>query len=90
MARVMLSVPDGLLKKVDEWAKAEHMKRSELFREALRGWLAAHGHVTIAESIVATRLRALEEMRKFREAHPPVPGAPDSVDLIRQMRGPLT
>lgn len=90
MARVMVTIPDEFLRKVDEAARGEHMKRSELFREALRGWLAAHGHVTTSESIVATRLQALEEMRKFREAHPPVPGVPDSVELIRRMRGPLT
>ena len=37
MARVMLSIPDRLLKEVDAAAEATHRKRSEFFKElALR------------------------------------------------------
>ncbi len=36
MAKVMVSLPDGFLKKVDRTAKAQGRSRSELIREALR------------------------------------------------------
>ncbi len=90
MARVMVTIPDDFLMKVDEAARGEHMKRSELFREALRKWLSARGPVDGAEALRARRLRVLDEMAEFRAAHPPIAGAPDSVEIIRQMRGPLT
>ena len=89
MARVMVTIPDDFLRKVDEAARGEHMKRSELFREALRQWLSAHGSADAGETLRARRLRVLDEMAQFRAAHPPISGAPDSVDIIRQMRGPL-
>lgn len=37
MAKVMISIPDALLKQIDEIARSEHRKRSEFFKElALR------------------------------------------------------
>lgn len=33
MAKVMISLPDELLKKIDAVAKLEHRKRSEFFKE---------------------------------------------------------
>ncbi len=90
MARIMVTIPDDFLKKVDEAARGEHMKRSELFREALRHWLSARGSVDSGEALRARRLRVLDEMAEFRAAHPPIPGTPSAVDIIRQMRGPLT
>lgn len=36
MAKVMVSLPDGFLRKVDRTAKAQGRSRSELIREALR------------------------------------------------------
>jgi metal-responsive CopG/Arc/MetJ family transcriptional regulator len=33
MAKVMISIPDALLKEIDAVAKAEHRKRSEFFKE---------------------------------------------------------
>jgi Arc/MetJ-type ribon-helix-helix transcriptional regulator len=36
MARFMLSMPDEMLKKVDDAARREHRSRSELLREAAR------------------------------------------------------
>jgi predicted transcriptional regulator len=36
MAKVIISLPDALLRDADRVAKAQHRTRSELFREALR------------------------------------------------------
>jgi hypothetical protein len=36
MARFMVSMPDGILKKLDRRARQEHRTRSELLREAVR------------------------------------------------------
>jgi hypothetical protein len=40
MARFMISMPDEMLKKLDEAARKEHRTRSELLREAARNQLA--------------------------------------------------
>lgn len=40
MARFMISMPDEMLKKLDEAARKEHRSRSELLREAARHRLA--------------------------------------------------
>jgi predicted transcriptional regulator len=36
MAKVLISLPDALLRNADRLAKAQHRSRSELFRDALR------------------------------------------------------
>jgi Arc/MetJ-type ribon-helix-helix transcriptional regulator len=36
MAKVIISLPDAMLRDADRVAKAQHRTRSELFREALR------------------------------------------------------
>ena len=41
MARFMISMPDDMLKKLDEAARKEHRSRSELLREAARRHLTA-------------------------------------------------
>ena len=39
MAKVMLSLPQELLKEIDQSAMAEHRSRSEFVREAVRSYL---------------------------------------------------
>ena len=39
MAKVMISLPDALLRQVDQVAKAEHRKRSEFFKELAMSYL---------------------------------------------------
>lgn len=39
MARFVVTVPEDFLAEIDARAKAEHRSRSELVREALRGYL---------------------------------------------------
>ena len=41
MARFMISMPDEMLKKLDEAARKEHRSRSELLREAARDRLSS-------------------------------------------------
>ena len=45
MARFVVTIPDDFLKEVDARAKAEHRSRSELVREALRGYLRSGGRM---------------------------------------------
>ncbi|MEX0804735.1 MAG: ribbon-helix-helix domain-containing protein [Candidatus Binatia bacterium] len=42
MARFMISMPDEMLKKLDEAARKEHRSRSELLREAARRHLSVN------------------------------------------------
>lgn len=39
MAKVLISMPDEFLEKIDNVANSEQRTRSELIREALRGYL---------------------------------------------------
>ena len=53
MARFMVSMPDEMLKKLDEAARKEHRSRSEFLREAARNRLTAES----AASRASTRHR---------------------------------
>lgn len=57
MAKVIISLPDALLRDADRAARAQHRTRSELFREALRLVLSQGraGRPTWAESSKAAR-----------------------------------
>ena len=39
MAKVLVTMPDGFLEKIDSVANREQRTRSELIREALRGYI---------------------------------------------------
>ena len=43
MARIMISLPKEFLEMVDAAAKMEHRSRSELIREAVRGYISKKG-----------------------------------------------
>jgi hypothetical protein len=49
MARFMISMPDDMLKKLDDAARQEHRSRSELLREAARRHLNVIGHAEAAQ-----------------------------------------
>jgi Arc/MetJ-type ribon-helix-helix transcriptional regulator len=49
MARFMISMPDDMLKKLDDVARQEHRSRSELLREAARRHLNVIGHIETAQ-----------------------------------------
>ncbi|MFH1386832.1 MAG: ribbon-helix-helix protein, CopG family [bacterium] len=41
MSKIMVSMPDEILKKIDDAASAEHRSRSELLREAARFYIVS-------------------------------------------------
>ncbi|MGH7319828.1 MAG: CopG family ribbon-helix-helix protein, partial [Candidatus Rokuibacteriota bacterium] len=61
VAKIMISLPDGFLRRVDRTAKAQGRSRSELIREALRGMLADQATVRGSWKDALAPLRRLEE-----------------------------
>jgi metal-responsive CopG/Arc/MetJ family transcriptional regulator len=77
MAKVMISLPDAFLKKVDRTARAQGRSRSELIREALRGLLAGKEAGRRSWKEALGPLKGLEERWV---------GQWDSTDIIRYYR----
>lgn len=77
MAKIMISLPDAFLKKVDRTAKAQGRSRSELIREALRGVL------TGKESGSRSWKEALAPLKELESQWV---GRWDSTDIIRYYR----
>lgn len=78
MAKVMISLPDEFLERVDRAARREHRSRSELIREALRRWL---------DEQTAPRPDAWREaISTFQELEDKWIGRWDSTDVIREFR----
>ena len=77
MAKFMISLPDGFLRRVDRTAKAQGRSRSELIREALRGMLADHG---------TARRSWTDALAPLRELEAQWVGRWDSTDIIRYYR----
>jgi metal-responsive CopG/Arc/MetJ family transcriptional regulator len=61
MAKVVISLPDAFLKKVDRLAAAQNPSRSELIREALRTILGSEHRVARSWKKSLAPLRALEQ-----------------------------
>ncbi len=61
MAKVMISLPDEFLKKVDRIARAQNRSRSELIREALRALLNSQADLRRSWKHALAPLRALEQ-----------------------------
>jgi Arc/MetJ-type ribon-helix-helix transcriptional regulator len=62
VARFMISMPDEMLKKLDEAARKEHRSRSELLREAARQRLASEAGAIPASN--QKRTKGPEKMSK--------------------------
>lgn len=77
MAKVMISLPDEFLKKVDRTARAQRRSRSELIREALRTMLTGKGSGRLSWKEALTPLKELEQHWV---------GQWDSTDIIRYYR----
>ena len=77
MAKVMVSLPDEFLKKVDRTAKAQGRSRSELIREALRLMLIGQGKGRRSWTEALASLKELEQQWV---------GQWDSTDIIRYYR----
>ncbi|HTM10692.1 MAG TPA: ribbon-helix-helix protein, CopG family [Verrucomicrobiae bacterium] len=75
MAKVMISLPDDFLKKVDRAARAEGRSRSELIREALRS--------AVAKKRARSWKQALAPLRQLEERWL---AQWDSTDIIRYYR----
>lgn len=59
MARVLISMDDGFLEMVDQYANQEHRSRSELIREALRTYMRRAG-ATMTPARAEEEAKALE------------------------------
>ncbi len=77
MAKVMVSLPDRFLKKVDRTARAQGRSRSELIREALRVMLTAKE---------SGRRSWKEALALLKELEQQWVGQWDSTDIIRYYR----
>ncbi|MFQ5840351.1 MAG: CopG family ribbon-helix-helix protein [Candidatus Methylomirabilales bacterium] len=77
MAKVMVSLPDDFLRKVDRAAKAEGRSRSELIREALR---------TLFGDKEARRRSWKEALAPLQDLEQQWVGQWDSTDIIRYYR----
>jgi hypothetical protein len=72
VAKVLLSIPDGLLARIDEHAKRSAETRSGFLQRLAEAELAADN---------ARRRKEFEEL-----LGPPIPGAGDAVRLIKEGR----
>ena len=77
MAKVMISLPDDFLKKVDRAAQARGRSRSELIREALRTAISGK------DSVARSWKQALAPLRDLEQHWV---GQWDSTDIIRYYR----
>ena len=62
MAKVLISMPDEFLNRIDEYAAFEQRTRSELIREALRTYI--HKNRVVNREMVEKKARILENMLK--------------------------
>jgi metal-responsive CopG/Arc/MetJ family transcriptional regulator len=60
MAKVLISMPEEFLERIDTLAHAEQRTRSELIREALRGYIKRNSIVNVEAS--EKRAKVLEAM----------------------------
>lgn len=60
MAKVLISMPDEFLEKIDGLAASEQRTRSELIREALRGYIKKNA--LINAELSEKKARVLESM----------------------------
>jgi Arc/MetJ-type ribon-helix-helix transcriptional regulator len=77
MAKIMISLPETFLKKVDRAAKAQGRSRSELIREALRALLSESQ---------GGRRSWTEALAPLRELEHQWVGQWDSTDIVRYYR----
>jgi len=60
MAKVLISMPDEFLERIDNLAASEQRTRSELIREALRGYIKKNSLINIESS--ESKAKILESM----------------------------
>lgn len=62
MAKVLVSMPDEFLSLIDKFAENEQRSRSELIREALRGYIRKNNIINTNEN--EKRAKVIEELLK--------------------------
>jgi CopG family transcriptional regulator / antitoxin EndoAI len=60
MARVLISMKDDFLKRIDEVAEKEQRSRSELIREALRTYIRRSGPPAVSSGMPTVTLTSSE------------------------------
>jgi metal-responsive CopG/Arc/MetJ family transcriptional regulator len=82
MSKVMISLPEAILREIDRLSKEEHRSRSEFLREAVRFYIEQRKKKAplIESPQVQAALRHMKQVaRRWR-------GDWDSAEIIRQMR----
>ncbi len=86
MAKVLITMPEKLLKEMERAATAEHRSRNEWVREAVRVQLARpRRRVSILHKPSVQWALQVQERAGKKRHNPNF----NSVEFIRQMRGPL-
>ncbi len=83
MAKINISVPDGLLEEVDERARSAGLTRSGFIQEATAHYLADLDAEVEADARAERIGRAIAKMRKVAEHMPP---GTDGTAIIRRFR----
>jgi len=81
MARVLINIPDEMLKQLDEAAKTQHRSRSEMVREA--GQRPVH---LPPDRTPETQARIAKLGREMEKARKKVKTGADSTKFIRKTR----
>ena len=68
MARVLISLKDGFLERVDKVAELEQRSRSELFREALRRYITQYEHDNPTRPVVRDGADNLSDIENAGES----------------------
>lgn len=81
MSRIIITIPDPLLKEVDREAKQDHRSRAELVRDALRAFVVERQAERERKARAAEAVRIMAEVRRL-SAGKGISGA----DLIKKWR----
>ena len=82
---VHITIPEELLRKMDEQAEREHRNRSELLREAIRRYLEEQRRKALEEQRLQQLLRALEESAgSWKDKDHPELKEPEDVRRLRE------
>jgi metal-responsive CopG/Arc/MetJ family transcriptional regulator len=81
MPRIIITIPDPLLKEIDREAKQDHRSRAELVRDALRGYVAQRREEQERKARAIEAVQLIDEARR-KSAGKGISGA----DIIKKWR----
>jgi len=87
MTRIMISLPKEFLRMVDAAAKTEHRSRSELIREAVRGYIgkkSGAGRILLDDKEVKWAVKIQDQSRKELKNL-----KVNTTDIVRKFRGKI-